>query len=410
MVTVRRIIIIGTGLAGGTAAGALRERGFDGEVVLIGHDSHRPYALPPLSKAVLLGDAEEPDWVHDESFYAEHDIDLRTGTDVRELHLGAREVVDGGGNRHRYDRLVLATGSAPRTLPVPGADLGGLHTLRTLEDSLTLRATFGHGVRVVIVGAGWIGCEVAAAARKHGADVTVIDPLPLPLHKTLGDTVSEVFRDLHAENGVTWRLATGVNAFTGDEGAVTAVHLSDGTALPADVVVVGVGAAPRLELAKAAGLELSDSVPGSGIDVDATLRSSAPDVFAVGDVAAHFHPRYGRRVRVEHWANAKDQGAHVAGNLLGDAVPYVASPFFYSDQYDLGMEVRGLGNPFTDDLVVRGDMKARDFTAFWMRDGRVQAAMNVNQWDDGDALQALVDHQTAVSADDLRTRPLADLL
>ncbi|CRK55028.1 Ferredoxin reductase [Alloactinosynnema sp. L-07] len=409
MGAVHRIVIVGTGLAGGTAAGTLRDKGFDGEIVLIGQGPHRPYALPPLSKAVLLGEADEPDWVHDETFYAEHSIDLRTDTEVREVHLGERAVVDSAGEHHRYDRLVLATGSAPRTLPIPGGDLAGLRTLRTLEDSLSLRAALAPGVRVVIVGAGWIGCEVAAAARKHGADVTVIEPLPLPLHKTLGDTVAEVFRDLHEVNGVTWRLGVGVDAFTGDEGVVTAVHLKDGTAVPADVVVVGVGAAPRLELAKAAGLELSDSVAGSGIDVDASLRTSAPDVFAVGDVAAHFHPRYGRRVRVEHWANAKDQGAHVAGNLIGDAEPYTASPYFYSDQYDLGMEVRGLANPFTDELVVRGDLKSREFTAFWTRGGRVRAAMNVNQWDDGEALQAMVDRQAPVSADDLRTVPLADL-
>ncbi|HVK24682.1 MAG TPA: FAD-dependent oxidoreductase, partial [Actinokineospora sp.] len=232
---------------------------------------------------------------------------------------------------------------------------------------------------------------------------------PMPLHKTLGDTVAEVFRDLHAANGVTWHLGVGVAAFAGAEGVVDAVHLSDGTVIPADVVLVGVGAAPRLELAKAAGLELSDSVAGSGIDVDASLRTSAPDVFAVGDVAAHFHPRYGRRVRVEHWANAKDQGAHVAGNLIGEAEPYTASPYFYSDQYDLGMEVRGLANPFTDELVVRGDLRSREFTAFWTRGGRVLAAMNVNQWDDGEALQALVDHQVRASAQALRTAALASL-
>ncbi|MBC6447958.1 NAD(P)/FAD-dependent oxidoreductase [Actinokineospora xionganensis] len=410
MAPARRIVIVGTGLAGGTAAGELRERGFDGEITLVGHSPHRPYALPPLSKAVLLGEAEEPDWVHEEKFYADKDIDLRTGTDIRELHLGERAVVDGEGTRIPYDRLVLATGATPRALPVPGGDLHGLHTLRTWEDSLTLRATLAPGVRVVIVGAGWIGCEVAAAARKHGAEVTVVDPLPLPLHKTLGDTVAEMFRDLHAANGVTWHLGIGVDAFTGDEGVVRSVHLSDGVTLPADVVVVGVGAAPRLELAKGAGLELSDSVPGSGVDVDATLRTSAPDVYAIGDIAAHFHPRYGRRVRVEHWANAKDQGSHVAGNLLGAAEPYTASPYFFSDQYDLGMEVRGLANPFTDDLVVRGDLAAREFTAFWTRGGRVLAAMNVNQWDDGDALQALVDQRGEVSADDLRTKPLADLI
>ncbi|MGQ0839749.1 NAD(P)/FAD-dependent oxidoreductase [Actinokineospora sp.] len=404
-----RIVVVGTGLAGASAAAAVREQGFTGDVVLLGRDPRSPYELPALSKGILLRDADEPDWVRDEGFYAERGIDLHTGTDVRELHLGERVVVDGDGTRHGYDRLVLATGCAPRTLPVPGAELAGLRTLRTLDDALALRDVLGDGVPVVIVGAGWIGCEVAAAARKHGAEVTVIDPLPLPLHRTLGDTVAEVFRDLHARHGVTWRLGTGVAGFVGDEGVVTGVRLDDGTVLPAEVVVVGVGAAPRVELAKAAGLELCDSVPGGGVAVDASLRTSAPDVFAVGDIAAHFHPRYGRRVRVEHWANAKDQGTHVAGTLLGGAEPYTASPYFFSDQYDLGMEVRGLANPFTDDLVVRGDLAAAEFTAFWTRGGRVLAAMNVNQWDDGDALQALVDIQAAVSPDDLRNADLADL-
>ncbi|SDD50753.1 NAD(P)/FAD-dependent oxidoreductase [Actinokineospora iranica] len=405
-----RIVIVGTGLAGASAAGTLRERGFLGEIVLAGRDPHRPYELPALSKAILLGDADEPEWVHDEDFYDEHNIDLRTGTEIAGLHLGERAVVDGDGEHIPYDRLILATGSAPRTLPIPGADLAGLRTLRTLDDSLSLRDALGAGVRVVIVGAGWIGCEAAAAARAHDAEVTVVEPLPLPLHKTVGPEVGEVFRDLHAANGVTWRLNTGVTAFTGAEGVVTKVVLDDGTTLPADVVLVGVGASPRLELAKAAGLELSDSVAGGGVAVDATLRTSAPGVYAVGDIAAHFHPRYGRRVRVEHWANAKDQGTHVAGVLVGDVEPYAKSPYFFSDQYDLGMEVRGLANPFTDDLVVRGDLAAREFTAFWTRGGRVRAAMNVNQWDDGAALQALVDFQQPVTAEDLRTAPLPDLL
>ncbi|GLZ37831.1 FAD-dependent oxidoreductase [Actinokineospora sp. NBRC 105648] len=400
------VVIVGTGLAGASAAGGLRERGYQGVITLIGQDAHRPYELPALSKAVLLGDASEPDWVHDEGYYEAQHIDLRTGTTATAVHLGDRAVLDDTGARHPYDRLLLATGSSPRALPVPGGDLAGLRTLRTLDDALALRDTFADGVRVVIVGGGWIGCEAAAAARKHGASVTVVEPLPLPLHRTLGPTIAEVFRDLHAANGVTWRLGVGVAGFEGTEDVVSGVALADGTTLEADVVLVGVGAAPRVDLARAAGLELADT---SGVAVDATLRTSAPDVYAAGDIAAHFHPRYGKRIRVEHWANAKDQGALVAGNLLGESTPYTASPYFFSDQYDLGMEVRGHWDPFEDDLVIRGDLTAREFTAFWTRAGRVQAAMNVNQWDDGEALQALVDNQTAVSAEDLRSRDLASL-
>ena len=247
-------------------------------------------------------------------------------------------------------------------------------------------------------------------SRKHEADVTIVERLPLPLHQVLGDTIAEVFRDLHTANGVTWRFNAGVAEFTGQDGRVTGVRLEDGDTVPADLVVVAIGAMPRVELAHAAGLELSDSVPGGGVDTDATLRTSAPDVYAAGDIAAQFHPRYERRLRVEHWANAKDQGAHVAGNLLDANEPYTRSPYFFSDQYDLGMEVRGLANPFRDELVVRGDLDAREFIAFWLRDGAVHAAMNVNMWDDGDALQSLVDTRATVEPNRLQDAELASLV
>jgi NADPH-dependent 2,4-dienoyl-CoA reductase/sulfur reductase-like enzyme len=403
-----RIVVVGTGLAGASAAGELRAKGFTGEVVLIGNEPHRPYELPPLSKGILLGDATDPDWVHDEDFYGKQDIELRLSTTIREVQLGERVVIDDSGGRQTFDRLLLATGSRPRTLSVPGADLDGVRTLRTLDDSRALLPVLTG--RVVIVGAGWIGCEVAAAARKHGAEVTVVERLPLPLHQVLGDTIAEVFRDLHTENGVTWRFGVGATEFTGAGGRVSGVRLDDGSEVPADTVLVAIGAMPRVELAHAAGLELSDSVPGGGVDTDATLRTSAPDVYAAGDIAAHFHPRYGRRVRVEHWANAKDQGTHVAGNLIGAAEPYTRSPYFFSDQYDLGMEVRGLANPFRDELVVRGDLASREFTAFWMRDGAVHAAMNVNMWDDGEALGQLVDNQVKVDATRLKEADLISLI
>ena len=405
----QRIVIVGSGLAGASAAGQLRTAGFAGEITLIGREPHRPYELPALSKGILLGDTDTPDWVHDEDFYAKHDIQLASRTEAREVLPGDRVVVDDAGTRHPSDRLLLATGSRPRVPNLPGADLAGIRTLRSLDDSLALRETLTAGTRVVIIGGGWIGCEVAAAARKHGADVTIVERLSLPLHQVLGDTVAAVFRDLHAQHGVTWKLDVGLAEFTGDGGRVTGVRLDDGTRLPADVVVVAIGAVPRVELAHAAGLELSDSVPGGGVDVDAGLRTSAPDVFAAGDIAAHFHPVYERRLRVEHWANAKDQGTHVAGNLVGGIQPYTKSPYFFSDQYDLGMEVRGLANPFRDELVVRGDLTAREFIAFWLRDGAVHAAMNVNMWDDGDALQSLVDNQIKADAKQLQESDLASL-
>jgi 3-phenylpropionate/trans-cinnamate dioxygenase ferredoxin reductase component len=406
----QRIVIVGAGLAGATAAVSLREQGFSGEVVLFGHEPHHPYELPDLSKALLLGEADEPTWVADQGYYAEHDIDLRRATTVREVRPSDRIVVDDGGTELRYDRLLLATGSQPRTLPTPGTDLAGVHLLRTLDQATALRAELRPGRRIVIVGAGWIGCEVAAAARSHDVAATVVDPITLPLRGVLGDTIAQVFHDLHAEHGVSWRLGAGVAGLRGADGQVSAVQLTDGSELPADLVLLAVGAAPRLELAEQAGVELTDEVPGGGIAVDAALRTSAPDVAAAGDVAAHDHPRYGHRVRVEHWANAKDQGGHAAGTLLGGEQPYQASPYFFTDQYDLGMEYRGLADPERDELVVRGELASREFIAFWLRDGRVRAAMNVNSWDDGDALQALVDQQTAVPPDRLRSADLASLV
>ncbi|GAA0253334.1 FAD-dependent oxidoreductase [Saccharothrix mutabilis subsp. mutabilis] len=397
----QRIVIIGSGLAGASTAGALRERGYDGAVVVFGRERHQPYELPALSKDVLVGNAEWPNRVHEPGFYETHGVELRLGVEVTEVRVGERVIVDSGGATHSYDRLVLATGSVPRRLPVPGGDLPGLRVLRTVEDSLALRERLAPGVRVVVVGAGWIGCEVAAAARVRGAEVTVVDPVDLPLRRVLGPVVGEVFRNLHAERGVAWRLGVGVDGFLPN-----GVRLADGSVVEGDVVVVGVGARPSLELAEKAGLALAEG----GVAVDPALRTSVPEVCAVGDIAAHDHPRYGRRVRVEHWANAKDQGAHVAGTLLGRGDPYVAAPYFFSDQYDLGMEYRGLADAEKDQLVVRGSLAARDFTAFWVRDGRLRAAMNVNQWDDGVALQALVDSQAAVSPDQLRSSSLSDLV
>jgi 3-phenylpropionate/trans-cinnamate dioxygenase ferredoxin reductase component len=392
----QRIVIVGSGLAGASAAGALRERGYPGKIVMFGHEVHRPYELPALSKDVLLGNTDEPSWVHDAGYYRDNEIDLRPGTPVTEVRPGDKTVVDSDGAVHSYDRLLLATGSRPRVLT-------GAHgnVLRTWDNSLELRRKLVEGAQVVIVGAGWIGCEVAAAARKHGAVVTVVDTVALPLQRVLGDTMGEVFRDLHTEHGVHWRLGAGVESFT-DRGVV----LPGNEELLADVLLLAVGATPRLELAEAAGLKIADG----GVAVDATLRTSDPSIFAAGDIAAHDHPRYGHRVRVEHWANAKDQGTHVAGSLLDLDEPYLGSPYFFTDQYDLGMEYRGLADAERDDLVVRGELGKREFTAFWLREGRLQAAMNVNMWDDGTALKALVDSHAAVTPDQLRTADLAALV
>jgi 3-phenylpropionate/trans-cinnamate dioxygenase ferredoxin reductase component len=380
-----RIVIIGASLAGGSAAIALRDQGYDGELTLIGEESQLPYERPPLSKAVLIGNTDEPDWVADEATYADKNISLRLGTIATRIDR-SRKVVVASRTEYPYHKLLIATGSAPRRLDVPGADLDGLLTLRTLEESLGLRERFTEGANIVIVGAGWIGCEAASAARQRGARVTVIEPRSQPLLHVVGEQVGATFAALHRDHGVDLRLGIGVTGFAGD-GAVSSVHIKGHASVPADTVLIGVGAAPNVALADVAGLKLADG----GIAVDATLRTSDPDIYAAGDVAAHDHPKYRRRVRVEHWANAKDQGAHVARNLLGANEPYLLRPFFFSDQYDLGCEYRGFADPAKDRLVVRGNLASREFTAFWLRNGAVAAALNVNQWDDTDTLQELVD-------------------
>ena len=390
----QRIVIVGTGLAGASAASALRDRGYGGRITMFGTENRRPYELPALSKDILLDKTNEPAWVHEASFYADNEIDLELGVSVLEVRPGDHTVVDSNGAVRSYDRLLLATGSRPRVLP--GAQG---HVLRTLTDSLTLKSELREGRHVVIVGAGWIGCEVASAARTHGCRVTVVDPLAEPLVRVLGTEMGVMFRGLHEEHGVEFKLNTGVAGFS-----PSGVRLDDGTELIPDVTVLAVGATPRLELAEAAGLDLADG----GVAVDAALRTSAPDVFAAGDIAAHNHPRYAHRVRVEHWANAKDQGTHVAGSLIGLDEPYQKSPYFFTDQYDLGMEYRGLADP-SDELVVRGDVASRQFIAFWLRDGRLRAAMNVNVWDDGTALSALVDAQATVTPTQLRGADLGSL-
>ena len=325
-----RIVIVGASLAGGSAAVALRDQGYEGELTLIGEESQLPYERPPLSKAVLLGERDEPDWVADEATYAEKSISLRLGTTATRIDRG-RKVVVASRHEHPYDKLLIATGSAPRRLDLHGSELDGLLTLRTLEESLALRERFIEGANVVIVGAGWIGCEAAAAARKHGANVTIIEPRSQPLLGVVGEQIGAAFAALHRDHGVDLRLGTGVKGFAG-EGTASSVLIKGGHSIPADTILIGVGAAPNIALADAAGLTLAEG----GIAVDATLRSSDPDIYAAGDVAAHDHPKYRHRVRVEHWANAKDQGLHVAGNLLGAEAPYVLRPFFFSDQYDLG--------------------------------------------------------------------------
>jgi 3-phenylpropionate/trans-cinnamate dioxygenase ferredoxin reductase subunit len=376
-------VIVGAGMAGGKAAETLREEGFDGRVVLIGAEPERPYERPPLSKDYLRGESERAAVYlqEDPSWYEQHEVELRPSTAVESLDVAGRAVVLDGGERVPYDALLLATGAEPRRLAIPGADLEGVHVLRTLDDCDALRGVFDRGGRLVVVGAGWIGCEVAASARQRGMEVTVVEPQSVPLERVLGPELGAFYRDVHADHGVALRLGTGVEAIEG-AGRVERVRAGDGTTLEADAVVIGVGVAPRTALAEGV-LDVDD-----GILVDAGLRTIADGVFAAGDVANHDHPILGR-LRVEHWANALEQGPAAARAMLGQDVSYDRVPYFFSDQYDVGMEYAGHSRP-DDEVVFRGDPATREFIAFWLRDGRVTAGMNVNVWDVNEHIQALV--------------------
>ncbi len=384
------LVVVGAGFAGAKAVETLREEGFGGRVVLVGDEPDRPYERPPLSKDYLRGEAErETIYVHAEDWYAARDVELRLGAGVTALDVGARSVELAGGERIAYDGLLLATGAEPKRLPIPGAELDGVLYLRSVADSDALRARLERGGSVVVVGGGWIGCEVAASARQSGLEVTVIEPQSLPLAGVLGPELGAVYRDIHADNGVRLRLGTGVSAFEG-AGAVERVRLADGSAVDCDFVVVGVGVRPRTQLAERAGIAVGD-----GILVDERLATDAPGVFAAGDVASALHPFYGERVRVEHWATALEQGPHAARAMLGGTAPYEKLPYFFSDQYDVGMEYAGFARRW-DRVVFRGDPAAREFVAFWMQGDRIVAGMNVNVWGVVDQVQHLIRSRTAV--------------
>ncbi|MEU4511175.1 FAD-dependent oxidoreductase [Nonomuraea wenchangensis] len=380
-------VIAGGGLAAAKAAEALRAEGFDGAIVLAGREPHLPYERPPLSKGYLQGgDERQKIFVHDADWYRDHAVDLRTGVTVTGIDPAAHQVTLSDGERLRYDKLLLATGATPRRLTVPGSDRDTVLYLRTVDDCDRLRATLSAALsavgRVAVIGAGWIGLETAAAARAAGVEVTVIEQERQPLLGALGPEIGAVFAALHRDHGVDLRLGARLAEIT-----ETGVRLADGTHIDADAVVAGIGAVPDTELAAAAGLTIDN-----GIKTTADLRTSDPDIFAAGDVANAYHPRLGRHVRVEHWANALNQPAVAARAMLGREAVYDEPPYFYTDQYDLGMEYLGHVPPgVSHDVVIRGDAAGREFLAFWLRDDdTVAAAMNVNIWDQGDQLKALV--------------------
>jgi 3-phenylpropionate/trans-cinnamate dioxygenase ferredoxin reductase component len=393
-------VIVGASLAGAKAAETLRAEEFAGPVVLVGAESELPYERPPLSKDYLQGKSpREKVYVHPEHWYRDHDVDLRLGVAVAEIDRAAHQVTLADGRVQPYAKLLLTTGSAPRRLPVPGADLDGVVYLRTVGDSDRIKAALISAGRVAVIGAGWIGLETAAAARNAGAEVTVLEAAELPLLRVLGPENAQVFADLHRDHGVDVRFRIGVAEITGTAGRASGVRLADGSQIDADLVIVGVGISPNTQLADAAGLHVAD-----GIVVGADLRTSDPDIYAAGDVASAFHPLLGKHIRVEHWANALNQPQAAARSMLGQPVSYDRVPYFYTDQYDLGMEYSGYVEPGGYERVVfRGDITGREYIAFWIGSGgRVLAGMNVNVWDVTEPIQALVRSARPVDPDVLR--------
>ena len=378
------LVIVGASLGGAKAAEGARSQGWTRPIRLVGAEPHMPYERPPISKDVLIGrKAPVTASVHDSGYYVDNDIDLLLGGTAGDIDLAERKVALNGERQLRFAKLILATGSSPRRLSLPNADLPEVFYLRTLDDALALRDRLMPGSRLAVIGASWIGTEVASSARQRGSEVVMIDPLSTPLERVLGPEVGRYFTDLHRSHGVDMRLGVGVDAVEGSD-HVTGVRLVDGTVINVDAVVVGVGVTPNVELAREAGL----SVAG-GVLVDSKLVSSHPDVYAVGDIAEAEHPTFGGRVRVEHWANALNQGLAAGSNAAGAAVIYDRIPYFYSDQYDMGMEYSGWPVPW-DSVAFRGDPHEGEFVAFYLRGGRVVGGANINVWDVNEHVQALI--------------------
>jgi 3-phenylpropionate/trans-cinnamate dioxygenase ferredoxin reductase subunit len=392
MSSIDRIVIVGAGMAGGRAAESLRKEGFEGSVTLVGEERERPYSRPPLSKGYFRAEKDRSTvYIHPETFYAENRIDLRASTVATAIDPRAREVRLGDGERLPFDRLLIATGAQPRRLRIPGADLPGVHLLRTLADADAIRAELANVERAVVIGGSWIACEVAASLRQLGRAVTMVAPRRAPLEAVVGRRIGELYSDLHAENGVDLRLRSRAARILG-EARATGVELESGEQLPADMVIAGVGVSPNVDLAVAAGLAVGD-----GIEVDATLETSVPGIFAAGDVASAWSPFYSRRLRTEHVSNARLQGLAAGSLLQGSGEPFDRLPSFYSDQYGISLQYTGFGDP-GDRLVVRGSLEERHFTGFLLESGRVVAAITVGKPDPAVDVERLIRSRAVVDA------------
>ncbi len=377
------IAIAGAGLAGAKAAETLRAKGYDGRLVLLGDEPERPYERPPLSKDYLRGEAAKTPHVHNDNFYDDNAIELICSTRVTGVDPGPQELHLEGDRRLGYDRLLLTTGAVPRRLDIPGARLAGVHYLRTVAESRRIAEQIDNGGRLVVVGGGWIGSEIAASARQKGCEVTILEMGKLPLERVLGPELGKVYVDLHRSHGVEFLPETTVESFEGTD-AVQVVNTRDGASIEAGFVVVGVGAAPRTGLLETSGIRVDN-----GVLVDEFLQASMPNVFAAGDVANAYHPFYDERLRVEHWDNAYHQAPVAAQNMLGQREAYDRIPYFFSDQYDTAIEYSGHALEW-DEVVFRGDVRAREFIAFWLKGGQLVAGMNMNVWDIHDSIRELI--------------------
>ena len=366
-------LIVGASLAGGTAAATLRSSGFDGRIVLVGEEPVAPYERPPLSKQFLRGEvAFETALVRPESFWTEQRIECRFGTRAVRLDPVAHVVELSDGSLLAYDKLLVSTGLRNRTLMIPGADLAGVHSLRTAAESEAIAAGAAGAGAAVVVGMGFIGSEVAASLRQRGVPVVAIEPLPTPVYRALGPEVGSILAEIHADHGVALHTSESVAAFEG-EGRVERVVTATGRRIECDLAVVGVGAMPVTDWLEGSGVDLDD-----GVVVDAACRTNVENVFAAGDVARHFHPRTGHHIRVEHWQNALKQGAAVAAAMLGSAEPYNEVHWFWSDQYDANIQSAGQVGVWAS-AVVRGSLPARSCVAFWVAGDRIEGAVAVNR-------------------------------
>jgi 3-phenylpropionate/trans-cinnamate dioxygenase ferredoxin reductase component len=392
-VTGATFVIVGGGLAGSVATGTLRAGGFDGRILLVGDEVHLPYSRPPLSKGVLRGESDaDVSILRPASWYADREIELELGVRADVVDPRAHVVVLADGRRIPYDKVLLTTGGRARTLDVPGFDLDGVHTLRTRDDSLAIHAQLRPGAHVVVVGAGFIGAEVAASARAMGCEVTMLEIADVPLSRVLGAEVGERYAAIHREEGVDLRTGVGLARVEGD-GRVRRVLDTAGAVHEADLVVAGVGMAPDVSVATSSGIEV-----GNGVVVSEHCETSVPGVYAAGDVAVHPNPILGQVIRVEQWQNAQHQGAAAARNMLGHDEPFTEVPWFWSDQYDVNLQMAGLPTA-SDDVVFRGDNTSRSFTVFYRRDGVLVGVVGLNRTKDVSHGRRLIHERAAVSPD-----------